>query len=73
MDQLKVHFGKRLQTLRTAQEITQEKLADTIDLTVKSVSNIEHGIHAPKFDNLEKIAFALQVPVKELFDFDDES
>ena len=38
-------------------------------LTIESISNIERGIFGPKFDNLEKIAEVLGVPVKELFDF----
>jgi len=60
MSQLKLEFGKRLQKLRKEAGLTQEKLADSIDLTVESVSNIERGIHGPKFDNLEKIADILE-------------
>ena len=69
MSQLKIEFGKRLQYLRKQANLTQEQLADKIDLTVESVSNIERGIHAPKFDNLEKIAHVLDADVKNLFDF----
>ena len=69
MSKLKDCFGQRLQKLRMKANITQEQLADKVDLTVESISNIERGIFGPKFDNLEKIAQALEVPVKELFDF----
>ena len=69
MSQLKVDFGKRLQQLRRENGITQEQLSNQTDLTVESISNIERGIHGPKFENLEKIAAALDVPVIELFDF----
>ena len=70
MGQLKVRFGTRLQTLRQKAGVTQEKLADAMGLTVESISNMERGIHGPKFDNIEKIAKVLGVPVKELFEFD---
>ena len=71
MGQLKTRFGKRVQALRMKVEVTQEQLADAAGLTVESISNIERGIYGPKFDNLEKIAKVLGVPVKELFEFDD--
>ncbi len=70
MSQLKITFGKRLQLLRVEAEITQEELADEVGVTIESISNMERGIYGPKFDNLEKIASALNIPVKELFDFD---
>lgn len=70
MGQLKTKFGKQLQALRLKVGVTQEQLADQTGLTVESISNIERGIHGPKFDNLEKIAKALGVPVKDLFEFD---
>ena len=69
MSQLKEDFGKRLQTLRLEADMTQEVLANEIGLTVESISNIERGIHGPKFDNLEKLADILDVPVRELFEF----
>ncbi len=31
-----------------------------------------HGLYGPKFENLERIAAVLKVPVKELFDFESE-
>jgi transcriptional regulator with XRE-family HTH domain len=33
----------------------------------------EHAIDAPEFDRLEKIAQALNIEVKDLFDFPDTS
>ena len=70
MADLKVNFGTRLQVLRNMKGITQEQLAAEVGITVESVSNIERGIHGPRFENLEKIARALDTPVKELFDFE---
>jgi len=70
MSQLKKQFGKRVQTLRLAAKLTQEQLANEVGVTIESISNIERGIHGPSFDNLEKIASALNVAVKNLFIFD---
>ena len=69
MANLKQKFGKKLQTLRKATGLTQEQVAQVTNLTIESISNIERGIHGPTFDNLEKIAAAVNVEVKELFDF----
>ena len=69
MSQLKEDFGKRLQQLRLETGLTQEQLADEIGVTIESISNIERGIHGPKFETLEKLAGALDVAVKELFYF----
>ena len=69
MTELKKQFGNRLKQLRKRRCITQEQLADMADLSVESISNIERGVFAPKFENLEKLANVLNVDVKTLFDF----
>ena len=69
MVNLKQKFGKRLQALRKVSGLTQEQVAQATNLTIESISNIERGVHGPTFDNLEKIAAAVNVEVKELFDF----
>jgi len=70
MGDLKLNFGAHLQALRNSKGITQEQLAAEVGITVESVSNIERGIYGPRFENLEKIALALNTPVKELFNFE---
>jgi len=69
MSKFKTNFGKRLRELRLDAVVTQEQLAEVIRETIESVSNMERGIYGPKFENIEKIALALDVPVKSLFDF----
>jgi transcriptional regulator with XRE-family HTH domain len=69
MGKLKANFGQRLQALRLNAGITQAQLAEKTGLTVESISNMERGLFGPKFENLEKIAAVLKVPVKDLFDF----
>lgn len=70
MEPLRKQFGRRVQGLRIAAGVTQEQLADEVGVTIESISNIERGIHGPSFDNLEKLARALKVPVCRLFEFD---
>jgi transcriptional regulator with XRE-family HTH domain len=49
--------------------MTQEKFAETLDISVDFLSLIERGINAPSFETLETIAKRLKVPVVELFMF----
>ncbi len=69
MSQLNEQFGKRLQFLRKRANMTQEELASATGFTYEAISNFERGIHGVKFSALEKIADALNVQVKELFEF----
>jgi len=71
MSTLKVQFGQQVKELRRVQGITQEHLANAAGLTTESISNIERGIFGPRFENIEKLAQALNVDVKELFEFEN--
>lgn len=72
MNDLKSNFGKRLRKLRRQRDLTQEQLAESIQISVESVSNMERGIYAPSFETLEKLSRAFGLPVKDFFDFDPE-
>ena len=71
MNDLRKKFGKRLQTLRRQAGLTQEQLAEAAEVSVDFLSLVERGVNAPSFDNLEKLAKAFGVSVRELFDFQD--
>jgi putative transcriptional regulator len=63
-------FGKRLQEIRKAKGITQEELAQMVEVKeTKTIRNWEHGVHGPHFHHLEKIAEVLDISMKDLFDF----
>ncbi len=62
-------FGLHLQELRKQHNVTQEKLAEAVDVSVMTVRRWEHGEFGPEFDRLDQIAEALSIPVIELFDF----
>ena len=70
MKKLRGQFGKKLRDLRKQRGITQEQLAEAASISVDFLSLIERGINAPSFETLEKLSCALNVPVKQLFNFD---
>jgi transcriptional regulator with XRE-family HTH domain len=69
MATLRTRFGKRLRTLRRERDITQERFAELAEISVDFLSLVERGINGPSFDTLDRMAKALRVPVRDLFDF----
>jgi transcriptional regulator with XRE-family HTH domain len=49
--------------------MTQEALAEATDYSVDFIGLVERGINAPSVEGCERIAIALRVSLKELFDF----
>jgi transcriptional regulator with XRE-family HTH domain len=49
--------------------MVQEELAEAIGISVDFLSLIERGKNSPSFENIEKIAIALKISEKDLFDF----
>ena len=70
MNSLKTKFGKRLKELRKSRGMTQEQMAEFINIEPPNLSKIECGMHFPQPEKLEKIALALNIEVQELFDFE---
>ncbi|MBS1256134.1 MAG: HTH-type transcriptional regulator DdrOC [Deltaproteobacteria bacterium] len=68
--ELRRKFGKRLKLLRKYRGLTQEQLAERLELSVEMVSFMERGIHAPSFETLSRLAEVLSLPVRDLFDFE---
>ncbi len=69
MSSLKVKLGARIQQIRKSKKLTQEQLAEMIDLDIPNLSNIERGKRFVSANTLENIVKALDVTEKELFDF----
>ena len=59
-------FKKRLSALRVQRDINQEQLALKAGLPATAVSHFERGTRRPSFDNLRKLADALEVSVDYL-------
>ncbi len=70
MKTLKEKFGLRIQELRKSLGFTQESVAEKIDMDIPNLSNIENGKRFMTPENIEKIAKALNVEVKDLFDYE---
>ena len=70
--QIKKQLGKNIQKFRKLNNITQEKLAEVIDVEINSISSIETGRYFPSPENLNKISLALNVSLSDLFNFKEE-
>ena len=62
-------LGQRIKELRKRNKMTQAALAEIIGMETTNLCKLENGGQLPKEENIEKIAKALKVNVKDLFDF----
>jgi len=67
---LKNEIGIRVKSARNMRGMTQAELADTIDKSFETISNLERGKTAPNFNTLSEIASALNVDIKFFFEFE---
>ena len=63
LNPLILKIGQRIQKYRLQRDLTQEQLAEAINVSQKHLSRIENGYHNPRFDMVIQIANALNVPV----------
>jgi len=68
---IKKLLGKKIQEIRKKKNITQEYLAELINLDTSSVSHIENGKYYPTAENLDKILNVLNIKPSELFFFEN--
>ncbi len=54
-------IGKRIQIQRKKQNITQEKLADMMNVSIQMVSNLERGNKSIRIENLINLSDILKV------------
>ena len=62
-------LGARIKELRKAKRLSQDELSEKINIDPKHLSRIEVGKSYPSLDTLERIANALNVEIKDLFEF----
>lgn len=62
-------FGNRLREIRLAKNLSQEMLANDADIPINQVGRIERAEISTSLNTIYKIAKALEVDIKELFDF----
>lgn len=61
-------LGLRIKELRKQKGLSQEEFADECGLHRTYVGGVERGERNVSIDNIAKIAAALSVPVRDLFD-----
>ena len=61
-----IAVGRRIKAAREVKHMTQEKLAETIDLSTAHISVIERGVKVPRLDTFVAIANALEVSADDL-------
>lgn len=72
MNNTKKLVGARIKNLRESRKLTQEALAERMDINTVYLSNIERGMANPTLDMLIRISEALEVEMWEIFDFGQE-
>lgn len=60
-------FGDRVRTLRAEAGLTQERLAERAGLDRSYLANVEGGGRNPTLDVIHKLALALNVDIRDLF------
>jgi transcriptional regulator with XRE-family HTH domain len=60
-------FGKRLAEVRKSRGLTQEGLAEMLDISSVSITYLETGRRWPRLLTLQRIAKALKTNVADLF------
>ncbi len=67
MANTKLKLGKKIQKLRKNLDITQEELAEKINLSRTHIGHIEQGRKSPSIKVMEKLSRVLKVKISELF------
>ena len=64
---IKKTFGEKIKRLRKAKNLTQEQLAEMIDIAPKNLSKIEVGTCFVSAETLENLIVALDTTTEEIF------
>jgi len=67
--QILFNLGQKIRIERTKKGLSQEKLADKTNISVKTIGKIERGQTDCVVSNLIAISIALDIEVKDLFIF----
>lgn len=64
---IKKELGEKIKRMRKKRGLTQEQLAETINVAPRTLSGIENGENFVTADTLDKIIVALNTTSEELF------
>lgn len=62
-----IAFGKNLRLIRKTKGLTQEQLANELDVEISQISRIERGVINTSISNCNKISQVLKISLAELF------
>lgn len=65
-------IGKNIRSIRKAQNITQEQLAEKVGTTYQAISKIERGVHPPTVEKLFQICEFINASPNEIIYGDSE-
>ena len=66
---IKKKLGQRIRSFRLSNSMTQEELAEKINISPKTLSQVECGNNFVSAETLEDLCKALNISPKSLFDF----
>lgn len=66
-DDIKYKLGRNIKIERIRKDITQERFAELIDMSVSYVSKVEQGLTSPTAIALFKMSYVLKTPMEEFF------
>lgn len=69
MGEIKKLLGQRIRQLRKARGLTQEELAEMLEIGTPNISYIENGKFAPSMENFEKLVTIFNVEPYEFYKF----
>ena len=64
-----LELGNKIRLERLKRDISQEKLAEMADVSIRTISDIERGITDIRYTNLLQIAEAFDLTLSELLNF----
>ena len=68
----KEKFAKNLKSLRKARKLTQEQLADLVDVDFRYISLLENAKNFPSCELIERLSNALNIKYDDLFHFEEK-
>jgi transcriptional regulator with XRE-family HTH domain len=68
---VEARLGRRVAELRKAAKLTQEQLAEKVGVAPETISRLERGASVPSLRSLERIAAAVGVQLRDMFEGGD--
>lgn len=69
-DNICKNFAKRLKEIREKKGLSKGQLSSLADLDMSYIGKIERCQKFPNIKTIAKLAIALEIPAKDLFDFE---